>query len=168
MAGVTSPGVPAAEPERPTVVGFDRVYEAELMPVVRLAFLLVRSQARAEELAHDAFVRLYERFGSVDNPAGFLRTAVVRLAITAQRRARMESERLTIVGGGEQPEREPDIDETWAALGRLRPERRTVLVLRFYADMAFEDIASAVGCTAATARGRAHRGLADLRRELSR
>lgn len=159
---------PAAGRDRPAGAGFDQVYEAELMPVVRLAFLLVRSQARAEELAHDAFVRLYERFGFVDNPAGFLRTTVVRLSITAQSRARMERERLTVVGGHQTDGGEPEIDETWAALGRLRPERRAVLVLRFYADMTFEDIAAAVGCTAATARSRAHRALADLRRELTR
>jgi RNA polymerase sigma factor (sigma-70 family) len=159
----------AASEDRPSVVGFDQVYEAELMPVIRLAFLLVRSQARAEELAHDAFLRLYERFGSVDNPAGFLRTAVVRLSITAQSRARMERDRLTVIGVGERSGGgEPEIDETWAALGRLRPERRTVLVLRFYSDMQFEEIAATVGCTAATARSRARRALADLRRELMR
>lgn len=138
------------------------------MPVVRLAFLLVRSQARAEELAHDAFVRLYERCGTVDNAAGFLRTVVVRLAVTSQDRARMERERLTIAGGGQQPQGEPEVDETWAALGRLRPERRAVLVLRFYADVTYDDIAAAVGCTPGTARSRAHRALADLRKELSR
>jgi DNA-directed RNA polymerase specialized sigma24 family protein len=168
VAGTTRMRAAASE-ERPAVVGFDQVYEAELMAVVRLAFLLVRSQALAEELAHDAFLRLYERFGSVDNPAGFLRTVVVRLSITAQNRARMERDRLTVVGGGAPSGGgEPEIDETWAALGRLSPERRTVLVLRFYADMPFGDIAAMVGCTAATARGRARRALADLRRELMR
>jgi hypothetical protein len=41
------------------VAGFDRVYRQHLLPITRLAFLLVRSQAVAEDLAHDAFVRHY-------------------------------------------------------------------------------------------------------------
>jgi RNA polymerase sigma-70 factor (ECF subfamily) len=148
---------------------FDGVYRAQLLAVTRLAFLLVRSQTVAEELAHDAFVRLYERFDTVENPPGFLRTVVVRLALTWQDRHRMERERLTVVGGGDRRAVEgPEVDETWAALGRLAPERRVVLALRFYEDMAFDAIGEMLGCSAATARGRAHRALADLRKELSR
>lgn len=72
---------------------FEGVYAAEFTGVARLAFLLVRSQAVAEELAQDAFLRLYERFDAVDNPPGFLRTAVVRLALTWLSRADMERDR---------------------------------------------------------------------------
>jgi RNA polymerase sigma factor (sigma-70 family) len=149
--------------------GFDAVYDDQLPAVTRLAFLLVRSQGVAEELAHDAFVRLYERFDTVENPPAFLRTVVVRLALTCLRRHRMERARLVVVSGGARHDvDEPEVDETWAAMGRLRPERRIVLVLRFYEDMTFEAIGELLGCTAATARGRVHRGLADLRKELTR
>ena len=159
----------ALEERRGGGPGFAEVYDGELLAVTRLAFLLVRSQAQAEELAHDAFVRLYERFDEVDNPPGFLRTVVVRLALRAEGRRRMEGDRLRLVGaaahGGDG---DPEVDETWAALERLRPERRTVLVLRFYADMAYDDIAQATGCSAGTARSRTRRALADLRKELAR
>ena len=37
------------------------------------------------------------------------------------------------------PTGEPAIDETWEALGRLRPERRAVLVLRYYGDHTHEE-----------------------------
>ena len=141
----------------PVAAAFTDVYDREVLAVTRLAFLLVRSQAQAEELAHDAFVRLYERFDTVHNPAGFLRTAVVRLAATARGRRRMEGDRLRLVDGpGDHAAHDaPEIDEAWEALGRLRAERRTVLVLRYYADMTYEDIAEAVGCSPATARSRA-------------
>ena len=42
----------------------------------------------AEELAQDAFLRLYERFDAVDHPPGFLRTAVVRGRTSAAGRRR--------------------------------------------------------------------------------
>ena len=72
---------------------FDAIYAGQHTAIVRVAYLIVRSQAIAEELAQEAFLRLYRDFDSVENPRGFLRTAVVRLAITARSRADMERER---------------------------------------------------------------------------
>jgi RNA polymerase sigma factor (sigma-70 family) len=58
-----------------------------------------------------------------------------------------------------------------AAMGRLAPDRRTVLVLSRYNDLAYDDIARVLECTPAAARVRAHRALNELReiyRELER
>ena len=59
-----------------------------------------------------------------------------------------------------------EIDTTWDALRVLRPERRAVLVLRFYEDLSHATIAELLGCPIATVRSRLHRGLSDLRKEL--
>lgn len=134
---------------------------------MRLAALLVRSHAVAEELAQDAFVRLFQHFDEVDNPAGFLRTAVVRLALTWERRNRTEDRLIQRFGVG-LPTFIPELDETWAALGRLCPERRVVLVLRYYEQLSHQEIAEVLGCRPATIRSRARRALQDLRKELSR
>ena len=148
---------------------FDAVYREERLAVTRLAYLLVRSTAIAEELAQEAFLRLYERFDAVRNPAGFLRTAVVRLAATWLRRDGMEHHRLALATAGDHRERAgPEVDEMWEALGRLRPERRIVLVLRFYEDLSHDRIAELLECSAATVRSRTRRALADLRKEMSR
>lgn len=152
---------------------FDAVYSSEALSTTRLAFLLVRSEAVAEELAQDAFLRLYERFDEVQNPAGFLRTVVVRLAITWLRRHDMEANRLAVVGGQQvagqrQAGDVTEIDETWEALGRLQPSRRAVLVLRFYEDLPHQEIAELLGCSAATVRSRVRRALNDLRNALDR
>jgi RNA polymerase sigma factor (sigma-70 family) len=61
-----------------------------------------------------------------------------------------------------------DADELWAALANLDPERRAVLVLRFYEDLPYERIAEIVECPVGTVRSRIHRGLADLRKEIGR
>lgn len=149
--------------------GFDVVYAAERPAIVRLAFLLVRDQAVAEELAQEAFLRLYTHIDTVENPPGFLRTVVVRLASTWRRRRTMEAQRLTLVAADgrrlRSDEHEPD--ETWEAIGRLRPERAEVLVLRFYEDLDHREIGRIVGCSAGTARSRLRRALADLKEELS-
>lgn len=146
---------------------FDDVYGTELEAIVRLAALLVRSHAVAEELAQDAFVRLFQHFDEVDNPAGFLRTVVVRLALNWERRHRTE-DRLIQRFGVDAPTYIPELDETWDALGQLCPERRAVLVLRYYEQLSHQEIAEVLGCRPATVRSRSRRALQDLRKELAR
>jgi RNA polymerase sigma-70 factor (sigma-E family) len=150
-------------------VTFDEVFAAERAPLTRLVYLLVDSPAVAEDVVQEAFVRLYERFAGITNPAGFVRTVAVRLAIDWQRRRRTERAHLTAVRApDDEPSGEPEHDEAFETLRRLRPERRLVLVLRFYEDMSHEQIARVVGASAATVRSRVRRGLADLRREMDR
>lgn len=150
------------------VAGFDQVYTSERLAITRLAFLVVRSAPVAEEVAQEAFVRLYERFDTVDNPAAFLRTVAVRQAVLTMRRTDMERQRMTIIGADQRPAIAPEMDETWEALGRLRPDRRAVLALRFYEDLPHDRIAELLGCSPATVRSRMRRALADLRKELDR
>ena len=45
---------------------FETVFAAERTPMVRVAFLIVGTQAVAEEIVQDAFAGLYARFDTVD------------------------------------------------------------------------------------------------------
>jgi RNA polymerase sigma factor (sigma-70 family) len=146
---------------------FDDVYERERAGLTRLAFLIVGSTAVAEELVQDAFAVLLVNIDHVENPGGFVRTTLVRRCSTWRRRQRMEAERLQRMDDPP-PTGDHVVDETWDALRRLRPDRRAVLVLRYYADLTHEEAAAVLGIKPATARTRAHRGLADLRKELDR
>ena len=146
---------------------FEDVYRDARPGLIRLAYLIVGSRAVAEELVQESFLRLHQRFAEVDNPMGYLRVALVRLCTTANRRRAMEAERLqraTERGASA----EHDVDETWAVVQRLRPERRVVLVLRYYEDLPHEEIARLLGCPTVTVRTRVRRALADLRKELER
>jgi RNA polymerase sigma-70 factor (ECF subfamily) len=49
-----------------------------------------------------------------------------------------------------------DAGQVHAALDRLAPEHREVLVLRFLESMAYEDIARVVGCSTGTVASRIH------------
>ncbi len=146
---------------------FDDVYRASRPGLVRLAYLIVGSSAVAEELVQEAFLRLHQRFTEVDNPPAYLRVTVVRLCTTAKRRVAAEVER-------ERRAQEPltsgehQIDETWDAIQQLQPDRRAVLVLRFYEDLPHDEIARVLGCPVVTVRTRLHRALADLRKEVER
>lgn len=149
---------------------FDDVYREQRTKLVRTAYLIVRSQHVAEELVHEGFIRLHQNFDTIDSPGGFLHTAVVRLCLTWLKRRDMEHERLQRLPAvdaidGPAPD---DGDELWAALAAIEPERRAVLVLRFYEDLSYEQIAATLDCPVGTVRSRIHRGLADLRKEIDR
>jgi RNA polymerase sigma factor (sigma-70 family) len=53
------------------------------------------------------------------------------------------------------------------ALGRLRPEERAAVFLRFYEDLNSTEVAEALGITATAARTRIHRALRRLRVDLA-
>lgn len=150
---------------------FDDVYREQRQKLVRTAFLIVRSRHVAEELVHDGFIQLHQRFDEVEAPGGFLHTVVVRLCLTWLKRRTMELDRAQRVAGAAAVAEAPapeDADEMWAALAHVDPERRAVLVLRFYEDLPYDRIAEILECPIGTVRSRIHRGLADLRKELER
>jgi DNA-directed RNA polymerase specialized sigma24 family protein len=157
----------AASVEPMGVRSFEEVYADERQGMVRIAYLIVRSRSVAEELVQDAFVRLHAGFDEIQNPGGFLRVALVRLCLKWKRRSGLESDGLRLIGEPG-PTGAPEIDETWALLERLSAERRTAIVLRYYADLSHEQIATVTGWRVATVRTRVHRGLEDLRKEMDR
>jgi RNA polymerase sigma factor (sigma-70 family) len=53
------------------------------------------------------------------------------------------------------------------ALGRLSPEERAAVFLRFYEDMKSHEVGEALGITATAARSRIHRALRRLRVDLA-
>ena len=63
---------------------FDEVFASARAPMVRVAFLIVGSQAVAEEIVQDAFAGLYVRFDEVDNAMAYVRTSVVAARSTGR------------------------------------------------------------------------------------
>jgi RNA polymerase sigma factor (sigma-70 family) len=154
--------------------GWDRleeVYRREHGPMVKLAHLLVRDRAVAEEVVHDAFLRLHPRLATVDDPGAYLRTIVVNLCRSHGRR-RATAERhdpgLGRPDRVEPPPLPPEMDEVWLALQRIPARRREALVLRYYADLSTDEVARLLATRPATARSLIHRGLASLEKELDR
>jgi RNA polymerase sigma-70 factor (sigma-E family) len=147
------------------------LYEAHASDAARLAYLLTADRALAEDLVHEAFVRLFGRFRDLRNPDAFrayLRTAVVNLARSHFRRRRVEraylqresrpEDRTTVdFGGGE---------ELWQALQRLRPRQRAAIVLRYYEDLTEAQTAEVLGCAVGTVKSLVSRGIDQLRSEL--
>lgn len=163
-AGATGSAGSAAEAADEEV--FAAFYEVQLAPSVRLAHLIVGSPSVAQDLVHDVFISIHARWATIDNPEAYLRTAVINRCRSAQRRQIVE--RLHLRRPAEwMPATIPEVDETWAAVRRLPVDQRTVLVLRFYADLSLAEIAAELGKPIGTVKSTLHRGLARLKEQLS-
>lgn len=148
----------------PPAEAFTRVYRAERNRLRRVAHLMTGQPAVAEELVHDAFVQLHQRWDTVEVPAAYLRTTLVRLCLTWRDRTAMGRAREPLPVDRVDP---PEIDETWELLATLPSDQRVALVLRYYEDLPLDEIAEVMGCRPATARTRIHRALTKLREEMT-
>jgi RNA polymerase sigma-70 factor (sigma-E family) len=141
--------------------------------LLRLAVLVIDDRQTAEDIVQEAFAQLYRRWPlqDSDKALAYLRTIVLNAGRSTLRRRRVA--RLYT------PPHEPPQDsaESTAVLGeeRLEVQRalqslptrpREVLVLRYYLELPFEEIAQILGISASTARATASRGLTALTKKL--
>ena len=134
-------------------------------PLVRSAWLMCGSREFAEDLVHDAFVRLYRSGVTPDSPLSYLRRTVVNLLADSTRRDRlsraMAAEASTI-------EVERADMETWQMVNGLPMRQRQALVLRYADDLSLDEIAQSMNCSQAAVKSLIHRGLEALREEMGR
>lgn len=140
---------------------YEEVYRADFARMVRIAHMLTGSNEMAEDVVQDAFVKLYPRFDTVADPSGYLYRSVVN-GCWSRHRHRRVVERLRHLTARDEVHSD-EIDETWGALNRLTPRQRSVVVLRYYADLQLADIAAALGVTTGTVKALLHRALAVLK-----
>ncbi len=145
------------------------------------AALMLRDGSEAQDVAQEAFVRLWSHRAEVDpsiSGVWLLRTAR-NLCIDRLRRRTVRAEVAdgpSVVDrlGGEapDPERLAGSSETGRAVERaldgLSESDRTVVVLREVQGLAYEEIAAALGVPLGTLKARLHRARERLRAELIR
>ncbi|MGH9172364.1 MAG: RNA polymerase sigma factor [Acidimicrobiales bacterium] len=141
------------------------VYEAARGRLFRTARLLTGSDAVAEEVVQEAFLRVHMSRRQPDNAAAYLRATVVNLCRNHSRRMRLEH---SLYDPPAAVVSCPEVDETFAIVARLPYRQRAVLVLRFYEDLTEVEIAEVLGCPLGSVKSSLHRGLAKLRKEVSR
>ncbi|MCU1365312.1 MAG: polymerase, sigma-24 subunit, subfamily [Ilumatobacteraceae bacterium] len=145
-------------------VGFDAFYSTRLARALRLAHLVTGSVAVGQEVAQDAFVAVHTRWATIDNPDAYLRTAVVNLSRSVQRRQIRERRHASTIV--EPVQTLPQYDETWQRVVRLPVDQRAVVVLRYYEDMSLNEIAAELNRPLGTVKSTLHRALAHLKETL--
>jgi RNA polymerase sigma-70 factor (ECF subfamily) len=147
-------------------------------PLVRYLTALTRNADRAEELAQDAFVRLFERASRYEERGRFtpylFRIATNLLKTEERTRRRRELLLKAFSWNGAEASPSPqaaclrdELSERLAeALSRLPVRYRSPLLLREMEGWSYGDIARTLGCGEGTVKSRIHRGRDRLRRLL--
>jgi RNA polymerase sigma-70 factor (ECF subfamily) len=160
-------------------------------PVFSLVFRMVRDRTLAEDLAQEAFIRAFNAIGSYD-PAYRFSNWIFKIAnnhtIDHLRRKRLdtvsidgspnatsahEQERtsLSLVSTEESPAAYVENKELGGqleqAIGELRPEYRTVILLRHVEGYAYEEIAEVMEIPLGTVKTYLHRARGELKERLA-
>ena len=147
--------------------GFDSFYERELTSQVRRAAMIVGSDETANDLVHEAFVQVFRRWGELDNPGGYLNRAVLNGCRDAVRRSGRRGRKRHLVAVDERATSSAIPEHITDALLTLPFNHRASLVLRYYFDMATEEIADQLHCAPGSVGPWITRGLATLRKVLA-
>jgi RNA polymerase sigma-70 factor (sigma-E family) len=151
---------------------FEAFFHEHHEPLLRVLYLSTGDRHEAEDLAQEAFVRVYERWDRVrtlGDPRGYLYRTALNLRRSRLRRLTVAARRL--VGGRSELAADPadatgSRDEVRRALAALPDGQREALLLCEWLEMTDVEAGSALGISAGAVRVRLSRSRAAMRREL--
>ncbi len=152
-------------------VTFEEFVAAQGKPLLRLAFVLTGDRHLAEDLTQTALADAYRHWRKVtaaSDPAAYVRRMLVNAHLSWRRRRSSTERPAQLVdasidraaGPGDALEAR---EQMRTLLAGLAPRARTVLVLRYYADLDDAAISEAMGVSQSAVRATASRALAGLR-----
>jgi RNA polymerase sigma-70 factor, ECF subfamily len=146
------------------VAELELLYRAKFPTFLRVAAAIVRDEELALDAVHDAFasaIRNRRQFRG----EGPLEAWVWRMVVNAARRARRPPSEVAVepVANGASPAEPGDLR---AAIEALPDRQRTVLFLRYFADLDYHAIAAALDVTPGTVGSTLNAAHSALRRSL--
>ena len=157
------------------VLDFDEWVTARGPALLRLAYTLTGNAADAEDVVQDALSRAlprWSRISSVEDPDAYVRRMVVNAHTSWWRKFRRRESPVAEVRddrssvGPETGQAPDERARMWVACQGLPEAQRTAVVLRFYEQLEYAEIAELTGVREGSVRSRVSRGLAALRTEL--
>lgn len=155
-----------------------RLYQVE---AIRAANMILQDPLRAEDVVQEAFLRVYKRISTFDANRP-LRPWIMKIVVNEAYRAVVLSPEISLhqIVGDEEitmedviPSEEPLPSEAyetqemklhlWDALGKLAPEERILLTLRYFLDHSEQDVADILECPLGTAKWRLHKARNNLK-----
>ena len=149
---------------------FEGLLRPLMLPAYRLAYGMLRDRAAAEDAVQEAALRAWQHrrsfhagaqlrpwfFAIVANQCRSTRRgrwwSVIRLAEPDRRQAHEADEERTL--------------DLRRALSRIGYDERLVLVLRYYMDLGYDEVALTLGISEQAARSRTHRAVRRLRHQV--
>jgi RNA polymerase sigma-70 factor (ECF subfamily) len=158
---------------------FARLVEVYQVPVFNLAYRLLGNSTEAEDAAQETFIRAYTRLSTYDPERRFsswLLAITSHYCVDMLRRRRITALSLEdlppmvelAMPTAAQPEhvviRRQDATAVQRLLNALPPGYRTPVVLRYWYDMSYQEIAETMSVTESTVKTRLHRARAMMAR----
>lgn len=152
-----------------SVTDFEAWAEARVAGLLRFAYLVTGSQHAAEDAVQAALTRACEkwsRVGRAHDPDSYVRRMVVNEHISTWRRAGRREVAVAEVRDAVVVDAAAGVDDSdavWRMCSALPRRQRAAVVLRFYEDLEYAEIAALLDCSETTVRSHVHRALTSLR-----
>ena len=163
--------VEALRRHRPETLG--DLLEAYGREIQAVAYLIVRDHAEAEDIVVETLLTAFERGGSIRDERA-LRTWLLRVATNHALQRRRRSARIVSIDvvsdradGGDVLAQSSDRVALLAGIGELPAQMRAAIVLRYYADLSVEDVATTLGKSPNTIKAQLQTALDRLRGQLA-
>ena len=137
---------------------FEQLVDRYQKQIYNVAYRITGNAADAEDVAQNAFLKAFERLHSF-NPRfkffSWLYRIAVNEALNSEKRQRYHDTLDESTLAGEAMEEHVDRDGIiQRCIQRLRPDHRSVLVLRHFEDLSYEEIAETLHLPVKTVRSR--------------
>jgi RNA polymerase sigma-70 factor (ECF subfamily) len=146
----------------------------------RAAYLIVRDEMEAQDVAQEAFVRAYRGLRKFDTGRSLkpwllrITTNLALNSIRSSKRRTATAERLERERQPSAHSPEPDVERrdearrVWRAVGALPRDDQELIYLKYFLDSSEEELAAAIGRPRGTVKSRLHRSLRRLRDVINR
>jgi RNA polymerase sigma-70 factor, ECF subfamily len=155
---------------------FATLVERYERPVYNVALRMLRNSEDARDIAQTVFMKAYQNLASFDPQYKFY-SWIYRMAINES----LNSQRVRDRGMGPVDELIPDEsagpsellgdeqtrEQVLEAVDKLKPEHRAVIVLRYFVDRNYEDMAEILGIDAKTVKSRLYEARQLLKEQLA-
>ena len=136
----------------------------------RLAYSYLRDEQRAMDVVSEAIVTAYEKVAGLKNPDGlntwFRRILVHKCVDELRHKKRIIP--MEDAAFADLPDETPEPDflgeVLYQAVGKLPEKNRTVIMMKYFEDLTFEQIAEITGQNVNTVKSRLYQGLEKLRK----
>jgi RNA polymerase sigma-70 factor, ECF subfamily len=154
--------------QRGSASDLEALFRAHWPRAFRAAYLVTHDAGAAEDIAQESFlaaIRALDRFDRRRPFGPWLHRIVVNRAIDWTRARKLRAE-VELVESLPAPQSPSEGGETLAALAKLSPEHRAVIVMRYLLEFTPGEIAEALDLPRGTVNSRLRRGLDALGDEL--
>jgi RNA polymerase sigma-70 factor (sigma-E family) len=158
-----------ADRERDAAVAIESLFHAHYPRLVYAAFSLTGDRDLAEQLAQEAYLRLWRRWRWISDPQAapmYLQRTVLNLSRESIRRRVIERRALKSRSMERPPAPPPDsaeLVELRRAIAALPARKRECVVLRYLLGMSEAETAGLLGVSVGTVKSQTHKGLRQLR-----